>query len=174
MKRIPVIVYYLAEDDPKKNTAMRLHKHGKARLVDKAVNVPRQSLLLNPFAKKALSREDLPAMKRGLVAVDCSWASAEQAFAPLLGQTQSRALPILWAANPINWGRPAMLSTAEALGAALFIVGLERQAKDLLSALPFGEEFLKLNEKPLADYQAAEDSAGVVAAQDLYLVDEEE
>lgn len=172
--QIRVTILHLAEDDPRKNTAIRLAKHKKARIVDKAQQVPDQAVLLNPFAKKALSREDLPAMrKHGLVAVDCSWRSAEHAFSQLLGRTRSRALPVLWAANPTKWGRPTELSTAEAIGAALFIVGEAFQARDALSALPFGREFFELNAAPLEDYAAAETSADVVVAQARYLDEEE-
>ena len=170
-----VQVVYLAEDDPKKNTALRLSRHGKATILADARKVPDGAVLLNPFAKKALSAEDLQDMRRhGLVAVDCSWKSAEEAFAPLLGRTRSRALPFLLAANPVNWGKPFRLSTAEALAAALYIAGEKRQARDLLSALPFHDQFWTLNHQPLEDYAAAPDSTAVVQAQWAYLDDSEE
>jgi pre-rRNA-processing protein TSR3 len=171
---IDVVVYHLGQDDPHKNTALRLERFGKARVVDKPEKCPAQSVLLNPFAKKAVSREDAKAMRdNGLLAVDCSWRHAEEAFGALLGNTRSRALPFLVAANPVNWGKPFRLSTAEALGAALFIAGEERQARDLLSALPFGPQFLELNRQPLEDYAAAVTSADVVRAQANYLTDED-
>ncbi len=171
---IPVIIYHKAEDDPKKNTALRVARKGQARLVDDTRQVPKQSVVLNPFAKKALSKEDLPAMRRsGLVALDCSWRHAEEAFPALQGSVKSRALPFLLAANPVNYAKASKLSTAEALAAALYIVGEERQAKRLLSSLPFHDQFWLLNEEPLKDYAACETSAEVVAAQDLYLDEEE-
>jgi pre-rRNA-processing protein TSR3 len=167
---IDVVVYHTGQDDPRKNTALRLEKTGKARLVDKVDQCPRHSVLLNPFAKKAVSREDLEDMRRhGLLALDCSWKQAEEAFPALLGQTRSRALPFLVAANPINYGKPFVLSTAEALGAALYIVGEARRARDLLSAVPFGASFLDLNRLPLEDYAKCETSAEVVAAQGNYI-----
>jgi pre-rRNA-processing protein TSR3 len=172
---IGVHIYHAAQDDPKKNTALRLQKHGKALLFNDVKKAPKHAVLLNPFAKKALSREDLDDMrKNGLLALDCSWAQAEAAFPVLLGSTRSRALPFLVAANPINYGKPFVLSTAEALGAALFIVGETRQARDLLSALPFGELFLTLNKNPLEDYAKCETSGQVVAAQMAYLEPGEE
>lgn len=167
---IDVVVYYTGQDDPKKNTALRLSRAGKARLVDKVDKCPPQAVLLNPFAKKALSREDLPAMrKNGLLALDCSWAQAEEAFPVLLGRTKSRALPFLVAANPVNWGKPLRLTTGEAIGAALYIVGETRLARDVLSALPFGQNFLDLNRNPLEDYAKCETSEEVVKAQMAYL-----
>ena len=169
---IGVHVYHAGQDDPRKNTALRLQKAGKARLFDDVRQAPKHAVLLNPFAKKALSREDLDDMrKHGLLALDCSWKQAEEAFPALLGSTRSRALPFLVAANPINYGRPFVLSTAEAIGAALAIVGEARQARDVLSALPFGDLFLTLNKNPLEDYAKCETSAEVVAAQARYLDD---
>lgn len=172
---IDIVVYYTAQDDPRKNTALRMQKHGKARVVDKLERTPRHAVLLNPFAKKALSREDLQDMrKHGLLALDCSWRQAEEAFPVLLGQTRSRALPFLVAANPVNYGKPFVLSTVEAIGAALWIVGEARKARDVLSCVPFGERFLELNRNPLDDYAKCETSAEVVAAQAAYLDDEGE
>jgi pre-rRNA-processing protein TSR3 len=169
---VDVVIYYTSQDDPRKNTALRLAKAGKARLIDKLDKCPKHAVLLNPFAKKALSREDLEDMRRhGLLALDCSWAQAEQAFPVLLGKTRSRALPYLVAANPINYGKPFILSTAEAIGAALWIVGEQRKARDVLSAVPFGSQFLELNKLPLEDYAKCETSAQVVEAQSQYLPD---
>lgn len=166
---VDVVIYYTAQDDPRKNTAVRLSRRGQARLVDKAQLLPLHGVLLNPFAKKALSREDRPAMRRGLLALDCSWKQAEETFADLQGRVKSRALPYLVAANPVNYGRPFRLTTAEALGAALWIAGEAGQARRLLAGVAFGPHFLELNEQPLADYAACATSAEVVAAQAAYL-----
>lgn len=172
---IAIHIYHLSQDDPRKNTALRLQRAGKAHLFDDVRKIPQHAVLLNPFAKKALSREDLDDMRRyGLLALDCSWRQAEEAFPALLGRTRSRALPYLVAANPVNYGRQFMLSTAEAIGAALAIAGEARQARDVLSAVPFGPQFLQLNKLPLEDYAKCETSAEVVAAQRNYLDDEGE
>lgn len=167
---VRVIAYHAAQDDPRKNTALRLGKKGHVDVVDDLKRVPRHAVLLNPFAKKAISAEDLPNMRRhGLVALDCSWAHAEEAFPALQGRVRSRALPFLLAANPVNYGKPFQLSTAEAIAAALHIAGEPRQARRVLSALPFADQFWALNEEPLKDYAACGTSAEVVAAQALFL-----
>jgi pre-rRNA-processing protein TSR3 len=172
---VDVVVYYTAQDDPKKNTALRLRKHNKARIVDDAAKIPAHAVLLNPFAKKAVSAEDLRDMRRnGLVALDCSWEHAEEVFAGLQGKVRSRALPFLVAGNPTKYGQPFILSTAEALAAALYIAGEQRQARDLLSALPFAASFWSLNQAPLDDYAACTTSTEVVAVQGEYMGDEEE
>ena len=51
-------------------------------------------------------------------------------------------LPLLLAANPVNWGKPSKMTTAEALAASLFLIGREEQARKLLSAFRWGEQFL--------------------------------
>ncbi len=169
---IPLVIYYAGEDDPKKNTALKLAKSGKAKLVDDVRKVPGQSVLLNPFAKKAISREDLDAMrKHGLLALDCSWAHAEEAFPQLLGQTRSRALPYMLAANPVNYGKAFKLSTAEAIAAALWIVGEKRQAEQVLGTVPFGSQFADLNRAPLDEYATCATSAEIVKVQALYMPD---
>jgi pre-rRNA-processing protein TSR3 len=169
---VPIHIYHTGQDDPRKNTALKLHRAGKAILFDDLRKAPRHSVLLNPFAKKALSKEDHADMARnGLLALDCSWKQAEEAFPALLGSTRSRALPFLVAANPVNYGKPFVLSTAEAIGAALHIVGEVRQAKAVLSAVPFGALFLEINKNPLEDYAQCTTSTEIVAAQMAYLDD---
>lgn len=172
---VDIVIYHTAQDDPRKNTALRLQKHKQARLVQKPEQIPRHVVLLNPFAKKALSAEDLPQMRKaGLVALDCSWAHAEAMFPILSGRVRSRALPFLVAANPVNYGKPFRLTTAEAIGAALYIAGEQAQARRILGALSFGETFLELNRQPLAEYAACKTSQEVVEVQAGYLGDEEE
>lgn len=167
---IRVVVYYTAQDDPRKNTALKMRNKGHAAVVDDLRKVPRQSVLLNPFAKKSISKEDLPALRKsGLVALDCSWAQAEEAFPLLQGEVRSRALPFLVAANPARFGTPFELSTIEAVAAALFIVGEERQARRVLAAVPFADTFWATNAEPLADYARCETSAEIVEAQMAYL-----
>lgn len=172
---VDVMVYYTAQDDPRKNTALRLRRHNKARIIDRPDHIPHHSVVLNPFAKKAISAEDLPIMRKyGLVALDCSWEQAEEAFQDMQGKVRSRALPYLLAGNPTKYGKPFTLSTAEALAAALHIAGEPRQARDLLSPLPFADSFWRLNKEPLKDYAACATSAEVVKMQWLYMPDEEE
>ncbi len=161
-------VLHLNQDDPKKCTARRLAKMGYVKMLRSPRAVPRGAIVLSPFVTKALSREDAPlAERRGLVAVDCSWERAEEVFSRIEGN--ARALPYLLAANPVNYGRPFKLSTAEALAAALYIMGYREEAERLLSAFKWGPGFLTLNREPLEDYARAATSAEVVEAQRHYL-----
>jgi pre-rRNA-processing protein TSR3 len=172
--RVDIHIYYTAQDDPKKNTALRMKKHGYAHVFDDIRKVQKQSVLLNPFAKKALSKQDLPAMqKKGLVALDCSWKQAEEAFPLLQGEVFSRALPFLVAGNPAKYGTPFELSTIEACAAALYIVGETRRARRVLSCVPWADSFWSVNANPLADYALCDTSTEIVAAQMAYLDDGE-
>jgi len=78
---------------------------------------------------------------------------------------QGRMLPLLLAANPVNWGKPSKMTTAEALAATLYLMGREKQARRLLSAFRWGEQFFVLNKEPLDAYRDAESSAELVDLQ---------
>ena len=77
----------------------------------------------------------------------------------------SRKLPPLMAANPVNYARIGKLSTAEALSAALHIMGFRLQAKELLSPFGWGETFYDLNMELLTRYARVNSEAGIVKVQ---------
>jgi pre-rRNA-processing protein TSR3 len=165
-----LVVYHVSQDDPKKNTARKLARFELCELVDRVDRVPRGAILLDPFAEQALSPADaLDAQKRGLVALDCSWKLAEETFPHARARTVPRALPYLLAMNPVNTNKPMMLSTAEALSAASWILGEPAQAQMLMSKFGWGEHFLAANANPLADYASSRNSREVVAHMREYL-----
>jgi len=167
---VRLIIYHANEDDPKKCTAKKLHRFGFATLQKSIRNLPYHAILLNPFAEKSLSFEDvLTARKHGLVALDCSWATAEHSFEFLKTKTTSRALPFLLAANPVNYGKPFQLSTLEAFAAALYILGEVEHAKDILGIYTWGHRFLELNREPLEDYRQARNSAEIILLMKKYI-----
>ena len=171
MKRtIRLVVYHTNEDDPKKCTAKKLHRFGFATLEKTIRKLPYHAILLNPFAEKSLSREDLGVAKeQGIAAVDCSWKTAEQTFESLETTMISRALPFLLAANPVNYGKPFQLSTLEAFAAALYILGEVEHAKEIVGIYTWGPRFLELNREPLEEYRQARDSAEVVRLMKQYI-----
>jgi len=160
-----LVVYNARECDPEKCTAIRLYRAGKIHMVYRLEDLPAGAILLDPMAEKALSREDVEVARRGgIIALDCSWKQIEQ-IARLRRKVVPRCLPYLVAANPTHYGRPTILSTAEALAAALFILGERSQAENIIKSFKWGNTFVELNREPLEAYASAKDSVEVVALQ---------
>ncbi|QLD85441.1 DUF367 family protein [Natronomonas halophila] len=164
-------VRYEGDDDPEKCSARKLARFDLAELHHTARETP-AGIVLDPYAEQALSPADGDAERHGsaadrLVALDCSWETAEKEAFKLDGP--HRALPFLVAANPVNYGTPFQLNTVEAFAGALCILGHREQAEDILGKFRWGHTFLELNEEPLARYADCSDSAEVVAVQEEYL-----
>ena len=166
---IPVHAIWLAQDDPKKNTAVRASKDRLLRLHKDFRRLPRKGIILEPLCGKVLGPEDRDIFEKkgALVGLDCSWAQIESSVEHVMRKTrlQPRMLPLLLAANPVNWGKPGKLSTVEALAASLYLMGRIDQARELLSKFRWGERFLELNHEPLMAYGNAKSSAELVALQ---------
>jgi pre-rRNA-processing protein TSR3 len=156
-------VRYVGDDDPAKCTARKLARFDLAELHESDRSTP-PGLVLDPHAERALSPADEGSK---IVALDCSWTSADESAFDLAGTR--RALPYLVAANPVNFGRPMRLTTAEALAAALAILGHRERAAEVLGKFTWGETFLELNDEPLRRYADCADSGEVVAVQQEYL-----
>jgi pre-rRNA-processing protein TSR3 len=153
------------EDDPKKCTASKLIRLGDLKEATKVRFIPRGALVLNPEAEKALSKEDLPVASRfGILVVDCSWNKLAT-FPKVKAGLRHRGLPFLLAANPTNFGKPQRLSSAEALAAALYILGDKLHAEYLMSRFKWGPNFIEMNLERLEAYAAASTSSEVVAEQ---------
>lgn len=168
-KEVKVVVYHAKQCDPKKCTALKLGRHSLVRIVNRIRALPKGSVILNPFSKKAFSQEDrLRLEKRGLTAIDCSWIHADEVF-ELSMRGASRCLPYLIAANPVNYGTPTKLSTVEALAAALYIVGLKDNAERLLSIFKWGPQFINLNRELLDSYAKAKDSSEIIELQTKFM-----
>ena len=157
----------LARCDPKRCTTRKLARFRLLTTSRRVHQLPRGSIVLTPEAEVAISRADASAAESfGLGVIDTSWKRADF---PELPHQVPRALPYLLAANAVNYGKPFVLSSVEALAAALVILGHEDQARRILGKFAWGEQFLILNEAPLAEYAKANTSAEVVAAQDLFV-----
>jgi len=159
-------VRYVGDDDPEKCTARKLARFEVVELHHTDRATP-PGLVLSPHADRALSPADRATDR--LVALDCSWASADPGAFDLAGT--HRALPFLVAANSVNYGRPFRLTTVEALAGALVVLGERDHARRILSKFTWGETFLEVNEEPLRRYADCADSSEVVAVQDEYLAE---
>ena len=164
---IPVIVYDKNQCDPKKCTAKRMLKFGLAKEAKTLRSIPSGSIVLSPFAEKALSPADVRFSRNGLVVMDLTWTNIDEFPRP--ARMQDRALPYLLASNPINWGRPMELNSAEAVMASLIILGEREQADRFLERFNWAPEFLRLNGELLEAYASARDSTEVVRIQNEYI-----
>lgn len=171
--RIPKpVILHLSQDDPKKCTARKMARLEKARLVEKTERLPYGALLLDPFSEKALSPSDRKILlRKGIVAVDCSWEEVDNVFPELRTnlRMESRALPALLAANPTKFGKWGELSTLEALCASYYIMGEKEVAKDMLGIYTWGIRFLETNIEPLEAYSECKDSTEVVKVQSEFI-----
>ncbi len=169
-RKIKLFVYHTDEDDPKKCSAKKLNKFGFVKIEKNIRKIPKNAVLLNPFAEKSLSKEDFEcASKNGIVAVDCSWKNAEKSFEYLNQLNVSRALPFLIASNPVNFGKPFKLTTLEAFAAALYILDEKDHAKDILNIYKWAPHFLELNIQPLEEYRMAKDSKEIIQIMRKYI-----
>ncbi len=166
---VRITIYHAAQDDPKKNTALRLKRRGLARIVTRTRFLPKRAIVLNPFGEIAFSPADRERIEQfGLAALDCSWEHAQKVMSEQVKGT-SRCLPILIAGNPVNYGKLTKLTTAEAIAAGLYIAGFKKEAEELLSIFTWGHTFLELNSMLLENYVQAKDSTEIVEIQNRLL-----
>ena len=170
LRPVAVHALWLAQDDPKKNTAVLASKRGDIMLHKTIKSLPRRGIILEPLCGKVFGPEDHELLlERGgaIVGLDCSWAQIESSVETVMRRTrlQPRMLPLLLAANPVNWGKPGRLTTAEALAAVLYLAGQGEQARQVLGAFRWGQRFFELNQEPLDAYAAARSSSELVDLQ---------
>lgn len=164
---LPVILH-LSQDDPRKCSARKMGRFGKARVIDRFHDIPHGVLLLDPFSKVAFSPADRRTLiTRGLMAVDCSWEEAERIFSKVRAghRLQGRALPLLMATNPVKFGKWGELSTLEAVAASYFIMGYRDDAFEMMRIYNWGAKFLEINREPLEAYAGCRTSTEVVEVQ---------
>ncbi|UYP46411.1 putative ribosome biogenesis protein [Candidatus Lokiarchaeum ossiferum] len=135
---------HLNQDDPKKNTVLKLAKYKLVTIRKKIYHCPRKAIILDPFSPIQFSLKDRDMVaKYGIIVIDCSWEQTESIFKQNF--QFGRSLPHLLAANTVNYGKWDRLSSAEALAAAMYLSGFQDQAKFTLSKFSWGSEFFKIN-----------------------------
>ena len=80
-----------------------------------------------------------------------------------------RLLPFFLASNNVNYGKPCQLSCAEAIAAALLIVGFEKEARSLLSKFKWGSGFFDINKEIIDVYSECKTSEELIQAQSRYI-----
>jgi len=162
---IPLYAYRDNSCDPRKCTVKKLERRGLLKIFTKISQIPRNTLLLDPTAEQALSPAD--SHIKSITALDCSWVVLDTGS--LRARRIRRALPFLVAANPVNFGKPCMLSSVEALAASLYILGERERAAEILGCVSWGIRFLEVNKEPLELYAQAKDSTEVIRIQGLFI-----
>ena len=147
--KVKISILMHRQDDPVKCTAAKLVKFNLAKEVKK---IPFNFIILDPFAKLIITQKDILNM-HGICAIDCSWKLAIKTF-KLSKRTfqNNRKLPALLAGNPVNYAKMDILSTSEAISAALYITGYKEQAWEIMNKFKWGHTFIELNFNILEDY----------------------
>ena len=155
---VKLYALYYRHDNPRYNTVHKLIRLGIVKRVERP---PATSIVLDPLSPHPLSKTDKGLLERyGVVVLDASWRKIRMILGKYRGLR--RRLPLLLAANPVNYGKPYLLSSAEALAASLLITGFDEQAQELLSVFKWGQEFLRINEKLINLYSEANNSKEVI------------
>ncbi len=160
------------EDHPKACTGRRLLRQGLALPLGLERTPRHPPILLDPHASAPLSPADRPAAEAGgVLGVDCSWnrlrarGGYPRELAGLGRLRVRRRLPLLIAANAQHYGRLAELNTAEALAAALFVLGEPERARSVVRVFSGGDSFEALNGALLAAYAGCGSADQVAAAE---------
>jgi len=150
-----IIVVYMAEDDPRKNTSLKMIRHGLAILVQPR-RIKGRPLILDPYSDEYLGRWNRGVIEKyGLLVYDCSWKKL-RSHRTIHVRGLHRKLPPLLPGNPINYAKPCMLSSIEAVAATLYITGYPDLYKRLLGLYKWMNTFHTLNEELLREYSRAE------------------
>lgn len=163
-----VLAYMMHEDDPRRCTSERMCRTGLAHRLGRVSQIPKSAIVLDPYAQKVLTPADRAF--RLLVVIDCSWKRIEESL-PRRYPGQGRRLPKLVAGNPTNYGKIGLLSSAEAVAAALYILGEKQAAGKILSLWKWGPTFLTLNRDPLEGYAGAADEDGMKSIEHSFFGD---
>jgi pre-rRNA-processing protein TSR3 len=154
MRKVPKLyTYILKQDDPRKCTSNKLVRFGYTKKILKRTAIHKQSIVLNPSSESILTIQDRSlALKKGIIAIDCSWINATQLFLNI-HRGNHRRLPLLLAGNPTSYAKIGKLTSLEALAAALIILSFTENALTLLRLYKWGTTFLKLNHELLESYR---------------------
>lgn len=163
---IPILVYDKDQCDPKKCTAKRMEKFGLAKEVP-LHKIPPGCIVLSPFGKETLSPADMKYARRGIVVLDLTWTHIDEI--PHIRGEKARKLPYFVAANPINWGKPWRLNSAEAVLASLLVLGQDEQAEPFFTRFNWAPEFVRINGDFLEKYRAAKSGEEIERIQNEYI-----
>lgn len=151
--KIYAILYY--EDSPVKNTTLKMIRAGIALSISKR-GVRGCPVVLNPFSQTYHGpwlRDQV--IKHGILVIDASWKKLTiDKFKGIKGIHVK--LPPLLPGNPINYGKPCILSSIEAVAAALYITSFKEEYNRLIGLYKWMKTFNDLNHEILEEYSKAQ------------------
>lgn len=170
---IRVAMWEFGQNDPKRDSGSRLRRLGLASALKIGQGFP--GIVLSSEAASIVSREDRELLEKyGVAGINCSWNRLDEVPFGQMGRGKNqRLLPLLFAANPVNYGRPFKLNTAEAVAAALFVAGFEQDARAVLRPFAYGDEFFRLNKDMLDAYSVCETAEQVKEVQRKFVEEDQ-
>jgi pre-rRNA-processing protein TSR3 len=162
-------MWEFGQNDAKRDSGSKLFRLGYARQL--RIGQTFAGVVLSSEATVLVSAADREiVLQHGIAGINCSWNRLEEIPFGHMGRgANQRLLPLLYAANTVNYGRPFKMNTAEAMAACLFIAGFAQDAESVLAPFSYGKEFLRLNSEALAAYAACTSSDEVRAASEARL-----
>lgn len=168
---VPLAMWDFEQCDPNACSGQRLYRQNALRLL--TLRDSFGGVVLTPTATELVSPADADVVRaHGAAVVDCSWKSLDTVPWSKMRMGAPRLLPLLIAANPVNYGRPSKLTCAEALAAALAVVGLEEDARRVMAYFSWGESFFDVNAELLEGYRGCNDAQEVAAFQQRFTEEE--
>lgn len=151
---VKVCLWEWGQNDAKRDSGSKICRLGYASQLK--IGQSFQGIVLSSEASILASPADIDIVQRyGIAGINCSWNRLNEVNFRLMGKgPNQRLLPLLFAANSVNYGRPMKLNTAEAIAATLYITGYKDDAQSLLSSFGYGPEFFRLNYDALEAYSS--------------------
>lgn len=153
--------------DPTRCSGQKLYRKGALQII--GLKTPFKGVVLTPTGREFVSPADAEVVAAyGAAVVDCSWKELDAVPWSQMKMGAPRLLPLLIAANPVNYGRPSKLNCAEALAATLYICGFDADARAVMDHFRWGRTFFDINEELFSGYRKCANSAELVAFQNEY------
>ena len=136
---MPLWMWEFGQNDPKRDSGSKLQRLGLAKVLKLGKSFP--GVVLSSEATCIISPADADiVLQHGIAGINCSWNRlSEIPFGSMGKGRHHRVLPFLIAANPVNYGRPFKMNTAEAMAACMYIAGFKDDAMRMMEPFSYGE-----------------------------------
>jgi pre-rRNA-processing protein TSR3 len=137
--RVPLWMWEFGQNDPKRDSGSKLQRLGLAKTLKLGKSFP--GVVLSSEATCIISPADADiVLQHGIAGINCSWNRLNEIPFGSMGKGRHhRVLPFLVAANPVNYGRPYKMNTAEAMAACMYIAGFKEDALQMMEPFSYGE-----------------------------------